>query len=169
MREAADGKGVWFWHPWLVSSWRRFVGPDRASANRQFVSDGGQRNSAPGRARYKPYNHCAGKAGCSGAPCGHPCAFCAHDRGCLRAPGFPCALFVFGAIAIATPRARRAAGGCALKMGRAKRNPSALRPSRLMGIASLRPSYGSKLRTQGHPLPPIDRPEAPRPRKLPPG
>src|SRR6476659_2165994 len=23
----ADGKGVWFWHPWLVSSRRRFSGP----------------------------------------------------------------------------------------------------------------------------------------------
>jgi hypothetical protein len=54
VEEAADGKGVWFWHPWLVSSWRRFTGPNRASGNRQFVSDGGKRNSSPGRARYKP-------------------------------------------------------------------------------------------------------------------
>jgi hypothetical protein len=30
------------------------VGPNRASADRQFVSDGGKRNSSPGRARYKP-------------------------------------------------------------------------------------------------------------------
>ena len=27
----AYGKGVWFWHPWLVSSWRRFAGPNRAA------------------------------------------------------------------------------------------------------------------------------------------
>ena len=27
---AAYGKAVWSWHPLLVSSWRRFFGPDRA-------------------------------------------------------------------------------------------------------------------------------------------
>ena len=26
----AYGEGVWFWHPWLVSSRRRFAKPDRA-------------------------------------------------------------------------------------------------------------------------------------------
>ena len=36
-----------------VKLWR-FVGPNRVSANRQSVSDGGKRNSSPGRARYKP-------------------------------------------------------------------------------------------------------------------
>jgi len=40
---AADGKGVWFWHPWLVSSRRRFSGPNRASESRQFAGDGGKR------------------------------------------------------------------------------------------------------------------------------
>ena len=24
VKAAAYGKSVWFWHPWLVSSWRRF-------------------------------------------------------------------------------------------------------------------------------------------------
>src|SRR4051812_7832167 len=52
----AYDKGVWFWHPWLVSSWRRFAGPNRASGNRQFAGDGGKRNSSPGSARYKPSN-----------------------------------------------------------------------------------------------------------------
>ena len=31
--------------------------------SRQFAGDGGKRNSSPGRARYKPSTHCAGKAG----------------------------------------------------------------------------------------------------------
>src|SRR3954451_24257988 len=39
----ADGKGVWFWHPWLVSSRRRFSGPNRVSESRQFAGDGGKR------------------------------------------------------------------------------------------------------------------------------
>jgi len=33
------------------------------STGRQSGSDGGKRNSSPGRARYKPSNHCAGNAG----------------------------------------------------------------------------------------------------------
>jgi hypothetical protein len=52
--EAAYGKTVWFWHPWLVSSWRRFAGAQPGDANRQFAGDGGKRNSSPGRARHKP-------------------------------------------------------------------------------------------------------------------
>jgi hypothetical protein len=63
-------------------------GPTGPSINRQSVSDGGQRNSAPGRSRHKPINHCAGKAGCSGT-CGPPCASCAHDCGCHGHPAFP--------------------------------------------------------------------------------
>jgi hypothetical protein len=45
----ADGKTVWSWHPLLVSSRRRFCGPDRAS--RKTVNprdDGGKTNSSPG-------------------------------------------------------------------------------------------------------------------------
>ena len=53
-RKLRTAKAVWFWHPWLVSSWRRFVEPNRASMDRQSVSDGGKRNSSPGRARHKP-------------------------------------------------------------------------------------------------------------------
>jgi outer membrane lipoprotein-sorting protein len=40
----ADGKGVWSWHPTLVSSWRNDV----------FANDGGKKARSPGRARYKP-------------------------------------------------------------------------------------------------------------------
>jgi hypothetical protein len=50
----ADGEVVWFWHPLLVSSSRRQVRPDRARTSLQSASDGGKRNSSPGRARRKP-------------------------------------------------------------------------------------------------------------------
>ena len=66
------------------------------SIGRQSGSDGGKRNSSPGRARHKPSNHCAGKAGCS------PLDLYARVRTSLcilhtrprvqRAPGLPCAL-----------------------------------------------------------------------------
>ena len=68
------------------------------SISRQSGSDGGKRNSSPGRARHKPSNHCAGKAGCS------PLDLYARVRTSLctlhtrprvqRAPGLPCALDV---------------------------------------------------------------------------
>jgi hypothetical protein len=61
--EAAYGKAVWFWHPLLVSSRRRKRRPNRVSTILQSAGDGGKRNSSPGRARYKPSNHCAGNAG----------------------------------------------------------------------------------------------------------
>ena len=54
VKEAAYGKSVWFWHPWLVSNRRRFSRVQPGSQNRQFAGDGGKRNSSPGRARYKP-------------------------------------------------------------------------------------------------------------------
>ena len=66
------------------------------STSHQAGSDGGKRNSSPGRARHKPSNHCAGKAGCS------PLDLYARVRTSLctlhtrprvqRAPGLPCAL-----------------------------------------------------------------------------
>ncbi|MEH2498619.1 hypothetical protein V1294_005098 [Bradyrhizobium sp. AZCC 1678] len=52
-----------------------FRKPNRGSQNRQFADDGGKRNSSPGRARHKPSNHCAGKAGCSPLD---PVCSCAH-------------------------------------------------------------------------------------------
>ena len=41
------------------------------------ASDGGYQARTPGRARYKPQNHCAGKAGMFRRTCIHSCAFCA--------------------------------------------------------------------------------------------
>jgi hypothetical protein len=91
--EAAYGKGVWFWHPWLVSSWRRLIWPDRASIDRQSVSDGGQRNSAPGRARYRPLKPLRREGRVFRRTCSPPCApLCARLR-VSWAPGLPCALF----------------------------------------------------------------------------
>ena len=49
----AYGKTVWFWHPLLVSSRRRRVGPTGLG---QSISadDGDKTNSSPGRSRHKP-------------------------------------------------------------------------------------------------------------------
>ena len=91
--EAAYGKAVWSWHPLLVSSWRRKRRPNRVSTILQFVSDGGKRNSSPGRARYKPSNHCAGNAGVLQlylyARVRFLRAICTRDRGCSKHPAFP--------------------------------------------------------------------------------
>jgi hypothetical protein len=52
-RGAADGEVVWSWHPLLMPSLRRRVGP---TGFKQAISagDGGKRNSSPRRARRKP-------------------------------------------------------------------------------------------------------------------
>jgi hypothetical protein len=52
-RRVADGKAVWFWHPLLVSSWRRCCEPDRVR-RALFANDGDKTNSSPGRARNRP-------------------------------------------------------------------------------------------------------------------
>ena len=63
------------------------------SQDRQFADDGGKRNSSPGRARHKPSNHCAGKAGCSPldlyARVRTSLCHCTRDRGCSAHPVFP--------------------------------------------------------------------------------
>ena len=93
----AYGKTVWSRRPWLAPS---FVKAEVAQPGSAFAvnsqSDGGKRNSSPGRARHKPSSHCAGKAGCS------PLDLYARVRTSLcilhtrprvqRAPGLPCVL-----------------------------------------------------------------------------
>ena len=84
------------------------------SLGRQSGSDGGKRNSSPGRARHKPSNHCAGKAGC------YPLdlyarvrtflCHCTRDRGCSAHPVFPAPSHAGGGKRPVTTRARRAAG-----------------------------------------------------------
>ena len=82
----AYGKAVWSWHPLLVSSRRRKSRPNRVSAILQSAGDGGKRNSSPGRARYKPSNHCAGNAGLLRlylyARVRFFAHYCTRDRGC---------------------------------------------------------------------------------------
>ncbi len=59
-----------------------------------------RRNSAPGRARHKPSDHCAGEAECWASPvccCAVSFALHAHSRPRVPlAPGLPCALFLLG-------------------------------------------------------------------------
>ena len=54
--------------------------------------NGGKRGRSPGRARSKPSNHCAGKAGMSWLYLSNPCAFllphCTRCCGCRRRPAF---------------------------------------------------------------------------------
>jgi hypothetical protein len=67
------------------------IQPDRL--RHQAGSDGGKRNSSPGRARHKPSTHCAGDAGvlrlylyaCVRNSLHH----CTRDRGCSKHPAFP--------------------------------------------------------------------------------
>jgi len=95
----AYGKTVWSWCPLLASSFAkaRDARPGSTSAANSR-SDGGKTNSSPRRARHKPSNHCAGKAGLSRR---HLwlfllCILCNLCRtgghGCRPAPGLPCAL-----------------------------------------------------------------------------
>ena len=61
---AADGEVVW--------SWRRDPGATSVGSNP--AGYGGKRGRSPGRARNKPPNHCAGKAGMSWLYLSNPCA-----------------------------------------------------------------------------------------------
>jgi hypothetical protein len=76
--------------------------PTGAAPGDFHQGEGGQKEaSAPGRARHKPSDHRAGKAGCSATPvccCAvfSACAIRAADRGCRSAPGLPCALLIPG-------------------------------------------------------------------------
>ena len=70
--------------------------------------NGGKRGRSPGRARNKPSNHCAGKAGMSWLYLSNPCALFYYPlHTVLRvppAPGLPCALYTEGANEIAKLR-----------------------------------------------------------------
>ena len=73
------------------------IGANRRGAGEFRKTREARRNSAPGRARHKPSDHCAGKAVCSAPPvcC---CAvslrytFAQQTAGARSAPGLPCAL-----------------------------------------------------------------------------
>ena len=95
-KEAAYGKTVWSWHPWLVSRRRRFAKPDRATraANSPVTEARGIR--LRGELGISRKTIAQGMPGCSGCTCMLVCAFlsapCTRDRGCQPAPGIPCAL-----------------------------------------------------------------------------
>src|SRR5206468_12958793 len=96
--EAADGRGVWSWHPWLVSScgdlsvptgYRRIVNPSAT------VAKGIRRR---GERAISRKTIAQGRPGVPAHLWSPVCILCARLR-VLRAPGFPCALFVFEGIA----------------------------------------------------------------------
>ena len=94
--EAAYGKTVWSWHPWLVSSRRRFAKLNRAmrTANSPVTEARGIRLRGE---LGQPSNHCAGKAGTAPADtCMLVCVFSAliaHETaGASQHPAFPAPL-----------------------------------------------------------------------------
>ena len=94
---AAYGEVVW--------SWRRDPGvyPPRPCGD----GNGGNKGRSPGRARSKPQNHCAGKAGMSRLYLSNPCAFYHYfsTRRCGRSrrPAFPAPSAQWRANEIAKP------------------------------------------------------------------
>jgi len=58
-----------------------------------WQGNGGKKGRSPGRARSKPSNHCAGKAGLTWLYLSNPCApsttHCTRCCGCRRHPAFP--------------------------------------------------------------------------------
>ncbi|MCS3725987.1 His/Glu/Gln/Arg/opine family amino acid ABC transporter permease subunit [Bradyrhizobium betae] len=76
--------------PSLVVMWR----PDRVRASAICKATGAIVHRSPGRARHKPSNHCAGKAGCLASPvcrCAASCSatFAQWTAGVSRHPVFP--------------------------------------------------------------------------------
>jgi len=86
------------------------VQPDRL--RHQAGSDGGKRNSSPGRARHKSSTHCAGDAGVLRlylyARVRNSLHHCTRDRGCGKHPAFPAPSRLRDK-GLGKPRAQRAA------------------------------------------------------------
>ncbi|MDD1521894.1 hypothetical protein DCG74_24305 [Bradyrhizobium sp. WBAH42] len=78
--------------PSLAVMWRS----NRTRASAIGKATGAIVHRSPGRARHKPSNHCAGKAGCWASPvcrCAASCSatFAQWTVGARPAPGLPCA------------------------------------------------------------------------------
>jgi hypothetical protein len=96
VEEAAYGKTVWSWHPWLVSSWRRLATPNRVM--RAINSSATEARGI----RLRGEHGISRKAIAQGRPdalrwtcmlvCALPCAHCTRDRGCSAHPVFPAPL-----------------------------------------------------------------------------
>jgi hypothetical protein len=80
----ADGEAVWSWRPDAGVKFLR---------SKLLGDDGGKKARSPGRARNKPVNHRAGKAGLPPlnlyARVRFFVHFCTRDRGCSAHPAFP--------------------------------------------------------------------------------
>ena len=104
----AYGKSVWFWHPWLVSSWRRLFEPNRvrwaanpaATEAREIRLRGERAISRQPIAQGRPD---ALRWTCM-LVCALLCAYCTRDRGCSAHPCFPCALSSLEGQAASTTR-----------------------------------------------------------------
>jgi hypothetical protein len=84
--EAAYGKTVWSWRPWLVSSRRRFAKPDRAMRAVNSPATEARGIRLRGELGISRKTIAQGMPGCSGCTCMLVCAFlsasCTRDRGC---------------------------------------------------------------------------------------
>jgi hypothetical protein len=94
VKEAAYGKSVWFWHPWLVSNRRRFSRSptgSRKTVNSPLTEAKGIRlrgERAISRQTIAQGRPDALRWTCM-LVCALPCAHCTRDRGCSAHPVFP--------------------------------------------------------------------------------
>jgi hypothetical protein len=96
VKEAAYGKSVWFWHPWLVSSWRRLIESNRVrwAANPAATEARGIR--LRGERAISRQTIAQGRPDALRWTCMLVCALlrahCTRDRGCSAHPVFPAPL-----------------------------------------------------------------------------
>jgi hypothetical protein len=75
----AYGKSVWFWHPWLVSSWRRLFESNRVRRAVNPAATEAKGIRLRGERAISRQTIAQGKPGCLGFTCGHsPVHSCAH-------------------------------------------------------------------------------------------
>jgi hypothetical protein len=92
----ADGKAVWSWHPLLVSSQWRLVGPTGLLDQPYSLTTVTRRIRSPGRARNKPLKPLRRECRVFRGTCGDYARvlylFRTRGCGCNAHPAFPCAL-----------------------------------------------------------------------------
>ena len=111
---AAYGEVVWSWHPLLMSSERRGIGPTGLSTPHQSADDGDKRNSSPGRARSKPLKPLRREGRVSGVPVVTTVCLLPLHTGCWcpAHPAFP------------APSLLRRQGPCIIRAHRAAKSRS---------------------------------------------
>ncbi len=96
----ADGKAVWSWHPLLVSSQWRLVGPTGLLDQPYSLTTVTRRIRSPGRARNKPLKPLRRECRVFRGTCGDYARvlylFRTRGCGCIGHPAFPCALSLGG-------------------------------------------------------------------------